>query len=400
MGNYYTFLGIFVYIIAATPVQAQTISDLCSARLMLSGVNYFNYPTDCEKFVQCHVDARGKMVGEIQQCAFSTYWSSQYLTCLPAEEIKCSKDKCAGKPNSWRRAGDGNCRGYWECYNGKSQPKCCPYGQHYETLLGCVNNEKSEDECKETCFNELKAVSNETVPCEKRAVPGDKNAYAQELAGWGWMKLPCAPGTYFEQNKCECVQVAEPVQRAACKPEIYLPFTQDHRDMSGKGHYIGNENVVIKDGVAYFNGHDSRLLIPRFNNIAHVSTVVIDIVYSSNHSELQEPQPILSNSDCSALPSIFITENDQSVTFGVGATRKFLASTEVPQPDVSKKVLRYKLASGVLNGHLNGQKSSVGAEGYVRNVQCALSVGHSANMASFYGQIEEFSIYLCDPELK
>lgn len=392
-------LGTLLYIQAITLVQCQSISDLCSIRLMVSGVNYFSHPADCDKFVQCHVDARGKLVGEIQQCAFSTYWSSEYLTCLPAEDITCNNDPCTGEANGLIRKGEGNCRAFWECENGKSQPKCCQAGQRFDDLLGCIETDKDEPHCKDTCFNEVKAASNDTAVCEKRSVSSDKTVYEQELAGWGWMKLPCAPGTAFDQKMCECVQVTEPVQKAVCKPEIYLPFSQDHRDMSGKGHYIGNENVVVKDGVAHFNGHDSRLIIPRFNNIEHVNTVVIEIVYSSNHSHLQERQAILSNSDCSTIPSIFINEDDQTTIFGVGTTENFLITTDVQQPAEASKVLRYKLAGGMLTGKINGLSTSTVAEGYVRNVQCALTLGHSANMVGFSGQMDEFSVYLCDPSL-
>ncbi|XP_045183810.2 protein PIF-like [Mercenaria mercenaria] len=384
--------------------NAQSLDELCTMNKWLRGASYFEHPTDCEKFVQCHRNALGRLVAEEQQCSFPTYWKTELLTCVPVQEIMCANDKCAVLPDGSVRGGYRNCRGYWECQDGKSEPKCCPLGQKFDDDFGCVETKDEDDECKDTCmgivYEPKNETLNETVVCPKLAIAGEPGYYKQYEEGWGLRKFPCSPGTVFDQDMCECVRAAAPVEKAKCKPEVHLTFTNNQTVING--YFVENENVIVQNGVADFNGVNSRLNIPRFNNIEHSEAIVIRIKYTSSQEKTGYPQAVLSNSGCGFLPSIIISEDEHAVTFGVGTTRNLLASTSVKQPkDIlsTEKTVELKFLNGVLMGSVNNVASAVPANGYLRNVQCTLNVGFAENMSHFKGKVDELSVFMCDPDM-
>ena len=40
--------------------------------------------------------------------------------------------------------------------------------------------------------------------CDKKAVFGDPESFEQFVTRFGWVKMPCAPGTNFDTKDCEC----------------------------------------------------------------------------------------------------------------------------------------------------------------------------------------------------
>ena len=115
-----------------------------------------------------------------------------------------------------------------------------------------------------------------------------------------------------------------------CEPEVYLPFDKDTNDKSGNSFYVGNENVRVVNGVAKFNGR-SRLIIPRFTNLEHSTTVVIKVKFTSSASAPTVARALVSNSDCGNLPSIMISEDDDNIYFGVGTSSKAFEFTSIPR---------------------------------------------------------------------
>jgi hypothetical protein len=67
---------------------------------------------------------------------------------------------------------------------------------------------------------------------------------------------------------------------AVCKPELYLPFNAGVRDESGRGTWVQNEGVIVRDGKAYFDGK-SRLLVPRFSNAWWGATVYLHLRFKN-----------------------------------------------------------------------------------------------------------------------
>ena len=111
---------------------------------------------------------------------------------------------------------------------------------------------------------------------------------------------------------------------------MYLPFDKDTSDMSGNGFYVGNENVRVINGAAIFTGR-SRLIIPRFTNLEHSTTVVIKIKFTSAGPAPTIARAIVSNSDCGNLPSIMISEDESNVYFGVGTSSTPFEMTGLPR---------------------------------------------------------------------
>lgn len=378
---------------------------------MVNGAGY-NDHEECDKFVQCHYNDFGVLVGEIRECPFATHWDMDTLTCLPIGETQCDKDKCFNQQNDLEYGVSTNCRGYMRCSNGKSVPMCCKANETYFESIGCIDD--VNDECNDTCFGVSESKLYPPV-CDKYPVVGKPQVYRQNVAGWGELELPCAPGTLFVPDSCACLKFTETVHaKSECKAEVYLPFTHDHRDYSGKGNYVHNENVEIKNGVAVFNGNDSRLIIPRFTNLEHSDTVIIKVKYSSKHETWTGmARAIVSNADCGTFPSIMLAEDKSNVYFGVGTNIARFAYTFIQQKPsdkmstTSEKEVEYRFHNGELTGSNGAYTKTIDAPGFLRNVRCAVQIGFGEtsqpgkkelSLLPYEGEIDELSIYLCNPD--
>ncbi|XP_045188525.2 protein PIF-like [Mercenaria mercenaria] len=380
--------------------SAQKPTDLCAGCVMVNGAGY-NDHVDCDKYVQCHDDGTGALVAEVMDCPFATHWDMESLTCLPIGDTPCGNDKCLRLAKDSEYSVATNCRGYMKCVGGKSKPVCCAYNQTYVDGTGCVDD--VNDVCNDTCFG----VSESTLyppKCDMFPIAGKPAKYERYVEGWGNLTLDCPIGTLFLKDACACIGLTDVIARKrVCKPEIHLPFTRDHRDESGKSYFVHNEDVVIKNGVAEFNGKNSRLVIPRFTNLEHSTTVVIKIKYSSKHETWTGmARALVSNSDCGTPPSIMLSEDNSNIYFGVGTDASQFVYTFVPQlpinPDVPEKTVEYKFNNGDLMGSNGVETRKKAATGYLRNVRCAIQIGHAENLQPFDGKIDEVSIYLCDPD--
>ena len=57
---------------------------------MVNGAGYNRHP-HCDKFIQCHYNMAGDLVGEVQQCLFPTFWNQDLLTCVTYDRSDCPK---------------------------------------------------------------------------------------------------------------------------------------------------------------------------------------------------------------------------------------------------------------------------------------------------------------------
>lgn len=402
------FLAIPLSLLAAVCYgQPQTLNNVCTPH----GPDYVGHPTDCSKFIQCSNGVSGRVIGEIQNCPFSTYWSAEVLTCLPAHLIKCRMDSCANKKNGFIRRGDGNCREFWECHNGRSFPKCCPPHQRLDQSLRCIDNMnaafiKCKDACPSVKYEMVNETANETLVCNKSPILTEPEYFIHNVEGEEFIQQ-CAPGTIFDSALCECVMAKEAVKLPKCSREFYLPFTSSHGDMSKNHNFVGNRNVEIKNGSAVFNGVNSRLSMPFFNNKQGIHSIVIWINYTSGSGKGGYPQIILSNSGCGVLPSIVIAEYETYIKFEIGTGEHRMASLSVSQPDLFKedKIVEFKFLNSTLTGTVNGLSDQVAVGDILSNVQCDLNIGsvpvysnrQLKDIANFRGAVNELSIYLCDP---
>lgn len=391
--------AIFLSFAILYTTHANSLDELCTTNKFTKEAGHYKHPTDCDKFVQCHWELN-RLVADVRPCSFPTLWNTDLLTCGSVDVTTCNNDRCKSLPDGIFFGGHNNCRGFWECEGGRSQPKCCPLGQRFDKTDGCIDTINEDDECKDSCmgivYESKNDTTNNTKVCEKEAIPKLPGFYRFFQLGWGFRDLPCPPGTNFDQDACDCITATVPAKKAECKPEIHLTFTDNQT--TSNGHFLDAENVMIKEGVAEFNGIDSRLSIPRFNNIEHSKSLVIRMTYNSTQEVSQYPQVILSNSGCGILPSVRISENVDNVMFEVGTTRNFMVSTSVKQPSNGEKTVELKFANGVLMGSVNNETSAIAADGFLRNVHCTLNIGYDQKLTPFKGVINELSVYLCDPE--
>lgn len=118
---------------------------------------------------------------------------------------------------------------------------------------------------------------------------------------------------------------------SGCKPELYLPFTDDTDDHSVNRLSVGSEDVAVSYGAGRFSGK-SRLIVPRFTNLEHVSTIVIKLKYTSSETNSPFPRALVSNSDCGHAPSIMVVEDNHNIYFSVRTTATtHFVSTSVPR---------------------------------------------------------------------
>lgn len=99
---------------------------------------------------------------------------------------------------------------------------------------------------------------------------------------------------------------------------MFLEFTDHISDSSGNDVFVKNENVQVRDGVAYFNG-SARLVIPQFTNAELGNNFGFRIRFKETKAFLSSGlrQSLINNGDCGDLGSVRLTINDNNVEFGL-----------------------------------------------------------------------------------
>lgn len=436
------FLLASLVILSMDFVHTENFNYLCNSRSLIAGAGYNSHPRECGKYIQCHWDVNGNYVAEVRQCAFGTHWNMAFHTCLRSTETTCVVDECTKKADGTVRAGVGNCRGYWECSAGRSVSKCCPRGQFYSVTHGCTNITALVN-CTDRCFDDsnlheshdvsVRTRTGTSAGCDKRAIPGSPSKFEQLLSGYSWKIVRlCSLGTQFVQEACNCLQsatyqsvnrqiqanastqmpvrhvkpVSENLAPKPCTPALHLPFTINHKDVSENKIAVGNENVIVEDGVAKFNGINSRLIIGDFSRLEPTDRLVVKIRYSSDHENIpvSASRVLFSNDNCHFKPSIVLSESGQTVEASVGTWTSSSTTVGVPltfsptdHPQLGKAVV-YKLYDGRLSVQVGNRSASVPVIGHIRNIRCPLHIGYADGLKSFKGVIDEIVVYLCDPD--
>lgn len=152
--------------------------------------------------------------------------------------------------------------------------------------------------------------------------------FEQHIGKNVWVPMDCAPGTVFNPVDCDCslylMTIPGKTRQQVCKPELYLPFTDGFNDRSGKNVFVKPENVSIRDGAAFFNGH-SRIMINRFANTEFTGDLVIKFRYNEykNGDYFNKLQALVTNGDCGSDPSIVVAKMPGYVLLG--------ANTDTPK---------------------------------------------------------------------
>lgn len=261
---------------------------------MINGAGFNSHPEECDLFVHCYFGEQGLRAmirrcpfGQfwnqtILSCQYSersfcamgkfslsksstsekkVFWILHWITFFC---IFCFKDRCSYIRDPDYEEAE-NCRAYWECSNGVSRGRCCRYGFRYAKGVGCVQD--SDNSCRKSCpmdspldlrwndngkhsqrkpwknllkkdfmikafscFWMYRMVTVPTPACDKIPIANDMKHYQQLLPGTGYVTMPCAEGTHYNERKCKCTQ-QEPGYPTFKEPSVQEPVA---------GKFVGN----------------------------------------------------------------------------------------------------------------------------------------------------------------
>ncbi|CAC5423226.1 unnamed protein product [Mytilus coruscus] len=373
-----------------TPLETIAAQGACTGCKMENGAGYNSHPTDCDKYTQCLFDKEGLLAAFYRNCPWGQYWNQDILSCQQPKHVMCKNDPCLNVRFE-TYAAKSSCRAYWEC-QGYSVPMCCPQGHAYLSNVGCVQDYSCQDECQ-----------SDNVPkysgCDKRIHSRDPAMFEQMVPGHGWVKMHCAAGTQFNPAECSCsLTMSSKNLPQECKSLMFLEFTKHISDSSGNDVFVKNENVKVRDGVAYFNG-SARLVIPQFTNAELGNNFGFRIRFKESkifpgHGLRQS---IINNGDCGDLGSVRLTINDNNVEFGLETDgEEGPMELRIKKPSVEWTEVVYYVTDNKLNGWVNGEAGSVTASGQIEKRKCALQLGHGEGFSNFIGFIDEVEFFRCD----
>ncbi|KAL3856475.1 hypothetical protein ACJMK2_011229 [Sinanodonta woodiana] len=372
-------------------------AHLCYKSRFVDGVGYNADPESCTEFIQC-IYEEGNIKMERARCPFRTFWDERLLICRPSSQRSCWRDPCFDFTVQ-NYDHKGNCRAYWTCESGLSQPKCCPEGFSYTAGQGCVNSPACLDECQESGELTFNAPFSSC-----RMTPLETNArfYFEKIPGLGMMIRSCPRGSRFNPQLCTCDMSADP-QQNLCRPELILDFQDDLNDKSGNNLAATQQNVMIERGAGRFSGN-SKMTLWRFSGGSFGSTIAIQMKFKTNSSETgDEPMHLISNCCCNNNPG-------PSLDIAVmpdngGGTAVLLAASEKSGEvflDIPYKngpggwnEIKYMYDGHELTGTVNGVKVTKKMTGEIEGRPTALHLGSCDASGGFSGLIDDVRLYLC-----
>ncbi|XP_064612656.1 protein PIF-like [Liolophura sinensis] len=372
--------------------------ELCSDCEIRNGVGYRSHPTDCNRYSQCFPIGPGQWRAVIRSCPAGLFWDQSKLTCNRARAVSCGQDRCLGQVLGRERYSD-SCRGYWTCKDGHTDDLdwCGPFQSYNEDTDDCDDDRSCDDDDDED------ETIHESVPCHLEEHETDDDKYYEYE--WGQKRTrSCAPGTAFNWGSCGCGTIIDG-HGAGCRPELYLPFDGDFQDKSG-GNWVDNQGCytryvagAVGGQAAYFNGN-CKLIVPRFSGHDFGHRVVIRLRYKEDDDDVQTRlQALVSNSDCSKVPSIVVAYDDEfSGTKGIlrtGSQGEYVTYNQQRRGEWKEVEFEYDGQKVVLR--TNGQTDGMVASGNIRAVQAGLHIGDGSGLANFKGYIDELKVYLCKP---
>ncbi|KAK3609006.1 hypothetical protein CHS0354_019819 [Potamilus streckersoni] len=374
-------------------------TDLCWKSRFVDGVGYNADPESCTEFIQCFYDG-GNIKMERARCPFRTFWDERLLICRPSSQRSCWRDPCFDFTVQ-NYDHKGNCRAYWTCESGLSQPKCCPEGFSFTSGQGCVNNPACLDECQES--GEL-TFNAPFLSCRMTPLETNARFYFEKIPGLGMMIRSCPRGSRFNPQLCTCDMSADP-QQNLCRPELILDFQDDLTDKSGNNLAATQQNVMIELGAGRFNGN-SKMTLWRFSGGSFGSTIAIQMKFKTNSSEASDdPMHLISNCCCNNNPGPSL--DIAIMPDNGGGTALFLAASEKSGEvfiDVPYKngpggwnEIKYIYDGHELTGTVNGVKVTKKMTGEIEGRPTALQLGSCDVSGAFSGLIDDVRLYLCAP---
>ncbi|XP_060076820.1 protein PIF-like [Ylistrum balloti] len=248
-------------------------------------VCFLPHEKDCKQFIFC---ING--ISHFRRCAFGTFFDPDRKLCAFSAEVACSADPCV-KDSSLKSYfdGDGHCKHYWRCAEGKSSPDCCANGMGYdESLQACVQSDMCTTKC-EVGPSENVNANTEQPPVETQTenpFPVMTTTRPETVAGCklrmirhngrGFYHidrenepLSCPEGTKFSETACGCVDSR---YKPTCKLEVLISFGKSGGKIENRATtiFIGHDNLDILRGFGLFKG-DSQITVPFYTGNDNLS---------------------------------------------------------------------------------------------------------------------------------
>ncbi|CAL1545376.1 unnamed protein product [Lymnaea stagnalis] len=373
-----------------TTTERPNIPEICEGGAMVNGVSYRSHWADCTKFIQCSFTPDGAVNVFIKSCRHGMYWDQTKLACDNARNVDCPYDLCK-VPGYERAPSTTNCRGYWICEAGKSVGHCCPPQHSYDATVGCVPDPRCNDPCDE---------GNPLNVCDKRGVNRQPLVFEQSVAGQGWDRKSCSPGTAFNIKACACIFRTEINKTEIhCEPELYLPFNGDIKDESGNNNYLQVDGVKVVDGTGYFDGK-SLIRVPRFSNMDFGSTLIIKLRYKEEGggSAGGQPQALVANGDCNRPSSLYMVTGQGRAEMGLRTSQGDNVSVSIPSNGAGWKEAVLIADDSVLQGTVTGVSYQTIFTGSIETSRCAMQIGRGTEFKHFTGYMDDVTVYLCRPK--
>ena len=210
--------------------------------------DHYSDPLDCHNYIQCFFVNETIVFGYRRKCPPNTFWHNEILQCLP-EATRC-KDMCR---NGRIYGSVENCRQYFTCVNGISNPACCPPGEEFSVRFGqCAGSTTCKDDCAvhgstvamdtsvwnaSFCHDDsgIGIMRSETNPQAFRVISKNGNPGHEML---------CPPTLVFDLFLCQCNQADQVQKRGKAgilrKAFLWMPF-----DVDAKDHSVHKTAVVL-----------------------------------------------------------------------------------------------------------------------------------------------------------
>ncbi|KAK7099346.1 collagen alpha-4(VI) chain-like isoform X2 [Littorina saxatilis] len=180
----------------AAPPSPPADNSSCSDSRKVLDIGFLYDPRDCAAFIQCYFRPDNSAVAVRRTCPVGQFWNQARLRCDEACNVDCPEDPCKNLPNSAQRAMNETCRGYWECIDGGSRPRCCASGHSYVRGRGCVE----DCTCKDPCGpSECKT----SAVCDLKPDWTDSTKFDMMTPPFGWVSSRCLTGQ-FNITTCSC----------------------------------------------------------------------------------------------------------------------------------------------------------------------------------------------------
>jgi len=386
------------------------------------GVGSGGVPGQPESFVQCYYppvssrkrrDARDRTnsismgvtgaIALVRHCPFGYFWSDSAKTCQPAGDCAHGEDLCGTTRGLLTRSAINNCRGYFACVNGRSEPRCCPSGYAY-TKFGCSPCEQCKDFCsvRTQGFNFVNnMVITKAAECYKRPVWSDPHSFEKYVSHRGHVAQRCPDNQVFNLGVCDCI---ESPWRLANETEC-LPMINVNNFFSTGSRVRLDGASVTNVGQALLDSDGDKININVDNGDPDYSgPLVIEFSYREL-TELTSRQVLLSSAECkNSGGMLLLTVDRTSLLLEVSREGGLLTSLKLPTAGF--KPSEFKTVRIVDSGNSLTLTVTDQSDAYVTRVdeitspylQCGLNLGYHPLVEGFRGYVNKLSVYQCVPD--